>query len=427
MNCKQLLEQLQQGGLDGRLLSLYGKNHLEGARARYSNALAAFAALYGEKRDICIFSVSGRSELSGNHTDHTRGLVIATSVDLDIIAVVARNADSTVRVKSAGFPEDCVDISCFNAPRPERFSHSDALVAGMCQGLRARGFAVGGFDAYTTSNILKGSGLSSSAAFEVMIGNIENHLYNDGRIDNAVIAQVAQYAENEFFGKPCGLMDQMACALGGIISIDFDDPSHPVVEQIAFDLSAHGYALCIVNTGGNHANLTPDYAAVPAEMKAVAAALGKEVLREVDEQAFEAALPALREQVGDRAILRALHFFGENRRVVAQKQALLADDINTFFALVRASGSSSFRFLQNVYSPANPAEQGISLALALAEDFLAECGGVCRVHGGGFAGTVQAYVPLHETDAFAARMNAVFGEGATIVLAIRPEGAIRVF
>lgn len=427
MKSTQLLKQLKNGALDARFTTLYGADRLLAAQERYEKAICAFTALYGEDRDISLFSVSGRSELSGNHTDHNHGCVIAAAIDLDIIAVASKRADSIIRVTSEGFPEDVVDINTFNAPRTERFSRSDALIAGVCEGFRRTGFSVGGFDAYTTSNVLKGSGLSSSAAFEDMIGNIENHLYNEGLVENAVIAKIAQFAENEFFGKPCGLMDQMGCGIGGIISIDFSDPVTPRFEKIDFDLTAKGFSLCIVDTGGNHADLTPDYAAIPAEMKAVAAALGKTVLRDVDEQALLAAIPTLRKSVGDRAILRTIHFLGENRRVAAQRNALCAGDLPAFFELVKASGRSSFCYLQNVYSSANPAEQGLSLALALAEDFLATRGGACRVHGGGFAGTVQAYVPLAAVADFVALMDGVFGKGATIPLRIRPEGAVKVF
>ena len=426
MNAKAMFDIIKAGDLDARFALLYGRPSVPSARGRFERALLGFARLYGAEREVALFSVPGRSELSGNHTDHNRGCVIAASIDLDIIAVVAPRDDGVIHLSSEGYPESVVDLSEFTEPRPERFGSSDALIAGVCAGMREQGLAVGGFDAYTASDILGGSGLSSSAAFEVMIGNIENHLYNNGRIDNTVLAKIAQYAENRFFGKPCGLMDQMACALGGIISIDFADPAAPLVEQINRDLSTAGFALCIVNTGGNHADLTPDYAAVPAEMKALAAAMGKEVLREVDEAEFRASIATLRESVGDRAILRALHFFAENDRVRGQKQALLKGDLAAFLSLVQASGRSSFCYLQNVYSPANPGEQGISLALALAEDFLAPRGGVCRVHGGGFAGTIQALVPHAHVDAFCDLMDATFGAGACMSLSIRPEGAVRI-
>lgn len=423
MNTTELKNKLKNGGLDARLGALYGKEALAAQVARYEKAIAEFEALYGEGREAHLFSVAGRSELSGNHTDHNHGCVVAASIDLDIIAVASPSAERTVRVKSEGFPEDVVDLDAYAAPRADRFSHSDAIIAGMCAGFAKEGYTVGGFDAYTTSSVLKGSGLSSSAAFEDMIGNIENHLYNGGKVSNVEIAKLAQYAENEFFGKPCGLMDQMACAVGGIIAIDFADPKAPVTEKLDFDITAAGYNLCIVNTGGNHADLTPDYAAVPAEMKAVAKALGKEVLRETDEEAVISAIPTLRGAVGDRAILRALHFFAENRRVAAQKAALSAGDLDGFFSGVLASGRSSFCYLQNVYTTKNVGEQGLSLALCLAEKYLAGKRAAWRVHGGGFAGTVQAFMKADEVPGFRALMDGVFGAGACIVLRIRPEGA----
>ena len=297
----------------------------------------------------------------------------------------------------------------------------------MAAGFVKNGHAIGGFDAYTTSNVLKGSGLSSSAAFEDMVGNILSHMYNDGRVDNVEIAKLAQYSENVFFGKPCGLMDQVACAVGGIVAIDFADPSAPVIEKVDFDLSAKGYNLCIVNTGGNHADLTDDYASVPAEMKAVAAHFGKKVLRELDEEQVVAAIPALREKLGDRAILRALHFFNENKRVACQKAALMNGDLDAFFAEVIASGRSSFCYLQNVYTSKNLSEQGLSLALCLAEGYLSDKKAAWRVHGGGFAGTIQSFVPTEAVEGYRAIMDATFGEGKCIVLRIRPVGAVKVF
>ena len=426
MKTAELKRYIEDGALDTRLTALYGENALDAQRTRYAAAVESFGELYGERDNVRLFSVSGRSELSGNHTDHNRGCVIATSIDLDIIAVAAPTADSIVRVRSEGYRENVVDLADYTTPRADFFGKSDSLIAGMCVGFKNSGYQAGGFVAYTTSSVLKGSGLSSSAAFEVMIGNIENYLYNAGSVDNIEIAKIAQYAENEFFGKPCGLMDQMACAVGGIIAIDFADNAAPVIEKVNFDITAAGYNLCIVNTGGNHADLTPDYAAVPAEMKAVAAALGKTVLRETDEDAVIAAAPALREKVGDRAILRALHFFAENRRVAAQKAALLAGNLNAFFNGVIASGRSSFCYLQNVYTTKNVAEQGLSLALCLAERYLADKSAAWRVHGGGFAGTVQAFVPATDVEGFRAMMDAVFGEGACMVLRVRTVGATAV-
>ena len=426
MKTAELKQALAGTTLDSRFCEIYGSAALEMQKARYLHAVEEFEKLYGADREAALYSVAGRSELSGNHTDHNHGCVIAASIDLDIIAVASPSAGSVIRVKSEGFPEDVVDFGVYNAPNPARYEKSDSLIAGMVAGFRKEGLAVGGFDAYTTSNVLKGSGISSSAAFEDMIGNILNYVYNDGKVSNVEIAKLAQYAENRFFGKPCGLMDQMACAVGGIIAIDFRDPSAPVIEQTDFDLSAAGYNLCIVNTGGNHADLTGDYASVPAEMKSVAAYFGKEVLRDTDENAVLAAIPTLREKVGDRAILRALHFFAENRRVAAQKAALKAGDLDTFLANVIASGRSSFCYLQNVYTTKNVSEQGLSLALCLAERVLSGKRAAWRVHGGGFAGTIQAFVPTEDVAEFRAVMDAAFGEGRCMVLRVRPEGALRV-
>jgi len=425
MKINEAVSYIKNGGLDEKLGSLYGEGQIPAARDRYLRAIDEFRALAGDEREISLFSVSGRSELSGNHTDHNRGCVIASSINLDIIAVAAAREDGIIRVKSEGFGTDEVDISEYTAPRAELFGSSESIIAGMCAGFRKSGYAVGGFDAYTTSNVLKGSGLSSSAAFEDMIGNILNHFYNGGEVDNVEIAKLAQYSENQFFGKPCGLMDQMACAVGGIIAIDFEKTDSPVIEKLDFDVTAAGYNLCIVNTGGNHADLTDDYAAVPFEMKAVAAECGSDVLRGVSREELIRAIPALREKVGDRAILRALHFLGENRRVALQKAALMKGDLSSFLEGVIASGRSSFCYLQNVYTTKNLTEQGLSLALCLAEDFLSERGGAWRVHGGGFAGTIQAFVKTEDAEDFAALMDSVFGEGRTMILQIRSEGAIK--
>ena len=426
MNTNEMKKYIAEGGIDKTLTHIYGEAAVDMQKARYSAAIDEFAAIYGSDREITLYSVAGRSELSGNHTDHNFGCVVAASIDLDIIAVASKRDDNVIAIKSEGFPEDVVDFSKYNAPIESKFGSSESIIAGMVQGFLKDGYAVGGFDAYTTSNVLKGSGLSSSAAFEDMVGNILSHMYNDGKVDNVEIAKLAQYSENVFFGKPCGLMDQVACAVGGIVAIDFKDPKAPVINKVDFDISAAGYNLCIVNTGGNHADLTDDYASVPAEMKSVAAYFGKNVLREVDEQEFYASLAALRESVGDRAILRALHFFGENKRVAAQKAALESGDLDAYFAEVISSGKSSFCYLQNVYTTKNLKEQGLSLALCLAEGYLAGKRAAYRVHGGGFAGTIQAYVPMADVDGFRKLMDGVFGEGKCIVLRIRPEGAVRI-
>ena len=425
MNTTELLRAVTGGKFDSRILSLYGKSELEAQRARYANAITHFLTLYGERENTCLFSVPGRSELSGNHTDHNRGRVIATAVNLDIIAVAAPTENKEIHLASEGYPESTVNLKVFTAPEPARFGTSDALIAGVCQGLCHRGYKAGGFVAYTTSSVPAGAGLSSSAAFENMISTIENHLYNEGEIDAVTIAQISQYAENEFFGKPSGLMDQLACAVGGIIAIDFENKAAPVTEKINFDATASDYRLVIVNTRGSHANLTPDYTAIPAEMKAVAHTLGGDVLREVREEAVLENLPLLRAAHGDRAVLRALHFFSENKRVSAQKKALQKRDLSLFFSLIRESGRSSFCYLQNVFSTQNPREQGVSLALCLAEQFLSPREGAWRVHGGGFAGTVQAFVKTSDLQGFVSLMESAFGKGACLPLSIRGEGAIR--
>ena len=425
MKAVHLINAVNSGTLDEKLALLYGAENVTVAKERYIKAINEFTSLYGD-RDVSVYTVAGRSELSGNHTDHNRGCVVAASISLDIIAVASPTEDGTVRVKSEGFDEDIVDINAYTAPVEEKFGTSESIIAGMCAGLKMNGHKTGGFVAYTTSSVLKGSGLSSSAAFEDMIGTIESHLYNGGEVSNIEIAKLAQYAENKFFGKPCGLMDQVACAYGGTVAIDFADTKNPVITPIDFDFTGAGYNLCIVSTGGNHADLTDDYASVPAEMKAVAAHLGKEVLRQTDEEAVISAIPALREKLGDRAIMRALHFFNENKRVEAQKNALIAGDVEAFFENVKASGRSSFCYLQNVYTTKNVSEQGLSLALCLAERTLSGKSAAWRVHGGGFAGTIQAFVRAEDVADFKSVMDACFGEGACMVLNIRPIGAARV-
>ena len=382
----EIIEKINCGALDQKFSTLYGKENVESAKQRYTDAVAKFIGAYGEDRELSLFSVAGRSELSGNHTDHNRGCVVAASISLDVIAVASPTDDGIITVISEGFGKDIVNIKEYCAPNTEKFGTSESIVAGMCAGLSNSGYKTGGFVAYVTSNVLKGSGLSSSAAFEDMIGTIESHLYNGGRVDNVEIAKLAQWAENNFFGKPCGLMDQVACAVGGIVAIDFKNTKDPVITPIDFDITGAGYNLCIVNTGGNHADLTDDYASVPAEMKSVAAYFGKEVLREVDEAEVIANVADLREKLGDRAIMRALHFFEENKRVGMQKAALESGNLDAFFENVKASGRSSFCYLQNVYTNKNVSEQGLSLALCLAERILKDKKAAWRVHGGGFAG-----------------------------------------
>lgn len=426
MNAKKLREYISNGEANATLCELYGAERVTAQTERYMRALDGFCNTFGCERDIEVFSVSGRSELSGNHTDHNRGCVIAASVDLDIIALAARTEGTVINVHSDGFGTYSVDISKYTSPAPDMYGTSDSIIAGVCNGFIQHGYTVGGFNAFVTSDVLGGSGLSSSAAFEDMIGNILNHMYNNATISNTEIAVISQYAENMFFGKPCGLMDQVACAVGGIVAIDFADPSTPDICPIDFDMTAHGYNLCIVNTGGNHADLTGDYASVPSEMKAVAATLSHSVLRELDEQDVINNIPMLRKSTGDRAILRALHFFEENKRVARQKNALMADDIDAFLNDVIASGRSSFCYLQNIYTTQNISEQGLSLALCLAELTLSGKKAAWRVHGGGFAGTVQAFVRNEDTESFRCVMDACFGDGSCMVLRVRKSGAVKV-
>lgn len=424
MNAKELKNHIENGAL-GAYASIYSDP--EAQKVRYLAAIDKFVSLFGDEREIFVLSVPGRSELLGNHTDHNAGKVLAGAIDRDIIAVASPCTDSKVTLVSEGYPKDTVDLSL--ASDPDNFENytSASLIAGVANGLSQRGYKVGGFDAYTTSDVLKGSGISSSAAYEVMIGNIFNHLYNGGVIENTEIAKISQYAENVFFGKPSGLMDQIACAVGGFVYIDFENAQAPVIEPISFSLSDHGYELCIVNTGGNHADLNEDYASVPSEMKATAAVFGRKQLRGLTEDDIIAEAGKIRAELGDRALMRAIHFVRENDRVEKGKDSLLRGDMTAFFDAVSASGTSSFKYLQNVYTVKNVGEQGLSLALLLTDGMAEGAVGASRVHGGGFAGTIQAYVRRESVDGYVRLMDSVFGEGSVMRLNIRPLGAIKVF
>ncbi len=391
-------------------------------RERYGKAVEGFVETFGDDdMELLLFSAPGRTEIGGNHTDHNHGRVLAGSVNLDIIAVV-RPTKNAIRIKSEGYPMDTVSINELT-PRDEEKNRSASLIRGTAARFAQLRYMVGGFDAYTTSNVLKGSGLSSSAAFEVLVGVILNHLYNDGAVSAVEIAQIAQYAENVYFGKPCGLMDQMASSVGNIIAIDFADPSKPIIEQVDVDFSASGHALCIVDVGGNHADLTHEYAAIPAEMFAVAESLGVEFLRDTTMNALLSNIRSLREKHGDRAVLRSIHFLRDNDRVLDQVAALRRGDFDAFKTLIIESGNSSFEYLQNVYPNSHIEEQGMSLALALAQGIL-QGKGAWRVHGGGFSGTTQNFVPLDTLGEFKSLMENVFGEGSCHVLNIRPYGGV---
>ena len=382
---------------------------------------AGFAAAFGGA-PTCYYSAPGRTEIGGNHTDHQRGRVLAAAVNLDTRAAVAPNGTNTIRIQSKGYPISIVELDNLT-PVESEINSTPALIRGVAARFVQLGCEVKGFDAYCESTVLPGSGLSSSAAFEVLIGTIINGLYFDGKVSAPEIAQIGQYAENVFFGKPCGLMDQTASAVGNLVTIDFFEKENPVIKPVNFDFAACGHALCIIDSGADHADLTDEYAAVPGEMKAVAACLGKEVLTQIDEADFYAAIPAIRKTCGDRAVMRAIHFYQENARVPKQVAALENGDFDTFLNLVKQSGYSSYMYLQNVIPAGYKAHQDMAVALGLCEHYL-EGRGAYRVHGGGFAGTVQAFVPMDLLETFRTGIDAVLGEGACHVLSIRPEGGV---
>jgi galactokinase len=396
---------------------------LEYQKERYICALERFEELFGDG-EVEIYSAPGRSEVGGNHTDHQHGKVLAASINLDAIAVVSRTEDGVITLKSEGYDQIQIAVADLELKKEEEET-SIALVKGIASRLKEAGYSIGGFQAYVTSDVLSGSGMSSSAAYEVLIGTIFSGLYNDGALNPVLLAQVGQYAENVYFGKPSGLLDQMTCAVGGLINVDFADPKEPVIRKVEVDFATYQHSLCIVDTKGSHADLTDDYAAVPAEMKQVAAYFGKEVLREVDESDFYRELPKIREKVGDRSVLRAIHLFEENKRVDREVEALERGDFAAFKQWVAASGNSSFKYLQNVYSSHKLQEQSVSIGLAVSEVVLGDKG-VCRVHGGGFAGTIQAFVPDDMVETYRKAMEGVFGEGACHILKVRNYGGMKV-
>ena len=368
------------------------------------------------------FSAPGRTELSGNHTDHQRGRVLAAAVDLDTRAAVKKNGANVIRVQSKGYPLVQVKLDCLT-PVVAETNTTAALVRGVVARFAQLGCRVEGFDAYVESTVLPGSGLSSSAAFEVLMATVINHLFYEGKASSKEIAKIGQYAENVFFGKPCGLMDQMASAVGGLVNIDFFDREEPVVERIGFDFSATGYALCIVDSRADHADLTDEYAAIPGELKSICSHFGKEVITQVAEDAFYRNIGALRRECGDRAVMRAIHIFEENRRVDRQVDFLKKGDFDGFLHLVNESGQSSWMYLQNVLPAGSVKEQPVAVALALCGHYL-HGRGAYRVHGGGFAGTVQAFVPMDMLKRFRDGIDGALGEGACRVLSIRPQGGV---
>ncbi len=415
--------ELESGNLDPALQRLYGADSFGAPklRQRFLEALEGFEQTFPERTLTGLFSAPGRTEVGGNHTDHQLGWVLGAAVSLDVIGVVSPREDNIIRVQSQGYELEEVDLSRLELVSEEKET-SQALIRGIAARFSQFGYRIGGFDAYTTSAVMKGGGLSSSAAFEVLIGTVLNHLYNGGLVDPQRIAQVGQYAENEYFGKQCGLMDQMVSAVGGFVSINFGG-ERPQIRQIPFDFSKVHHHLCVTEVGSSHENLSEEYSAIPAEMKAVAACFGQQVLSQVSEEDFYLALPELHDRVNDRAILRAAHFFGETRRAKQEAQALENGDFDRFLELVKQSGQSSFRWLQNIFAPQDPIHQPVSLAL-LASEHLLGGRGACRVHGGGFAGTIQAFVPDDLLCSYVKTMEELFGPGSCHRLAIRPWGGV---
>lgn len=387
---------------------------------RFNSIREQYEKEFGQIRELVYVSAPGRTEIGGNHTDHQHGCVLAGSVNLDIIAVAAKNDDNIIRIKSEGYPVDEINLNELE-PDKNEFGKSSALIRGIAARFEELGFEVRGFNAYTSSNVLKGSGLSSSAAFEVLVANIINALFCEEKVSAVEIAKIGQYSENIYFGKPCGLMDQMASSIGGAVFIDFKTPDNPRIKKIEFDLAKEGYALCIIDTGADHADLTDEYAAIPSEMRAAANFFGKDYLREVDKNKFLAGISKLREHIGDRAVLRAYHFFKENERAFKEAKALEERDFETFLELVKESGRSSYMYLQNVNVTGAKSGQAVGIVLALCEEYL-QGKGAYRVHGGGFAGTVQAFVPLENLDDFKQNIEKSVGTGKCHILSIRSNG-----
>ena len=415
-------QELSDGTHAARLASLYccAPEATPAQAARYEAVLNGLDAAFGPHAEAGLYSAPGRTEIGGNHTDHQHGRVLAGSVNIDMIAAAAPNSLNQLRVQSEGYDLCVIDLNDL-AARKEEENTTAALLRGECEAFRQRGAVLSGLDVYISSNVPKGSGVSSSAAFEVLIGVILNDCFMAEKVSPIAIAQIGQWAENVYFGKPCGLMDQMASSVGNIITIDFADPAHPIVEPVQVDFSQAGLALCILDSGADHADLTDEYAAIPADCRAVAAVCGGEVLRDVPFETFLAKLPECRSQCGDRAVLRAFHIYADNARVAKQVEALRTDDFAAFLQLVNESGNSSWEYLQNVIPAGYKEHQEVAVTIAAAKHFLAGEGAV-RVHGGGFAGTVQAFVPLEKLSSFKASMEAILGEGRCHILSIRPEG-----
>ena len=424
MNTDELIRKIQIGELDKKLLDIYVYDkQLSYQRIRYVEAIRRFEELY-EPGEIFIFSAPGRSEVGGNHTDHQHGKVLAAAINLDAIGIARATNDNTIRLVSDEYEEIVIHLNDISQNQEEE-STTTALIKGVVSGFIERQYMVGGFVAYVTSDVLIGAGLSSSASFETLIGTILSGLYNNMGVSPIDIAIIGQYAENIYFGKPCGLMDQMACSVGNFVYIDFQNPIKPIVEKIVFDMEKYGYSMCVTDTKGSHADLTDDYAAVPKEMKLVAKHFGQEVLRGITVQDILKDIKQLRSELGDRCVLRALHFVNENERVACEVEALKKGDFEQFLYYVKSSGDSSYKYLQNVYTNSDVHCQNISIALA-ASDVVLQNNGVSRVHGGGFAGTIQAFVRNAYVEDYKKNMNMIFGENSCRDLRIRKYGGIKV-
>lgn len=426
MNKEVLIKKISLGELDEQFGALYGASEdvMTRQRVRYENAVKRFSEIFPSRDDLRLFSAPGRTEIGGNHTDHQHGCALAAAVNLDVIAVVAFHDEGVIRYYSEGYGMTEIDLSDLSVHEEEK-GKSIAIIRGIAAKFAAMGVQIGGFDAYSVSDVLSGSGLSSSAAFETLVGSIIDINYNECRAGEVEIAKIGQYAENVYFGKESGLLDQMVCSVGGFVFIDFLDTDDPFVEKHQFDFEKAGYNLCITDTKGSHSDLTEDYAAVPTEMKAVAKQFDKKYLREVDELLFFRSIPRLHETCSDREIMRAVHYFKENRRAIDEVQALENGDIAQFFDLYRQSADSSATLLQNHYSVKKPTEQGISLGLMMSRLILGDDAAV-RVHGGGFAGTIQAFVPSFKTNEYVRGINSLFGANSCYVLRIRPVGGVEI-
>lgn len=424
MNIEMLIEKIQSGEFDSKLLDIYVDGKLlDYQKSRYVEAIRRFEEIYGPG-EVRIFSAPGRSEVGGNHTDHQHGTVLAASINLDSIGVVRATNDNVIRLVSDEYEEIVISLDDIFLKQEEKET-TTALIKGVVSGFLNRQYEVGGFSAFVTSDVLIGAGLSSSAAFETLIGTILSGLYNNMSVSAIDIAIIGQYAENIYFGKPCGLMDQMACSVGNLVYIDFENPSEPIVEKVEFDMEQYGYSLCITDTKGSHADLTDEYAAVPKEMKLVAKHFGQEVLRGITTKDILKNIAILRSEFGDRSVLRALHFINENERVGQEVNALKKGDFEQFLHYVKASGDSSYKYLQNVYANSDVNCQNVSIALATS-DVVLGANGVSRVHGGGFAGTIQAFVKNSYVDEYKKNMDLIFGEGSCSDLRIRKYGGIQV-